>query len=403
MDIWQETLKAEDYVIRCRRHIHENPELSDREENTVAFILQELTAMGIRCENVPGGGVMGFISGAQPGKTVLLRADIDALPMQEDAKNEIQSKVCVSKVPGVAHTCGHDAHTAMLLGAARLLQDHREEIAGNIVLYFERGEEGGHGDYYMVKYLQDNRIPVDSCWAQHVRPALATGTIAVLSGAVYAGNTSYHAAIRGENALSCGIAIINSLNTARMREISPFERVTLSTNKLQYEPEGICRIGGTCRYYDLDKAGRPMRDTIHRCITETVAAYGCTTEKPVEKGGMSRGVYNHPVCCGIAQKALGAVIGKENIVDYEPTMGAESFSILSAYYPSIIAFTGTGNPDKGMTAAIHNPKFEPDEAAFKTGVAATVAYALGFLTYEKPIDFAPFAGTIDEYLEANRR
>ena len=128
MDIWRASCEAEAYVIRCRRWLHEHAELSDQEEQTVAFILAELKEAGIECVDVPRGGVMGFIYGKKPGKTVLLRADIDALPMQEDTWNAKQPKVCVSKHDGVAHTCGHDTHAAMLLCAARLLHANREHF-----------------------------------------------------------------------------------------------------------------------------------------------------------------------------------------------------------------------------------------------------------------------------------
>lgn len=403
MDIWKEALALEEYTIRCRRYIHENPELSDHEDGTVAFILQELTAMGIACEDVPGGGVMGFIEGVHPGKSVLLRADIDALPIQEAPDNMKQPKLCVSKVPGVAHMCGHDTHTAMLLSAAKILQKYREEIHGRIVLYFERGEEHGHGDYYMNKYLQENHIHVDSAWAQHVRSNLPTGTVAIIEGGAYAGNGGFGTSIVGENALACGVALVNALNTARMRNVSPYERLTLSVNKFCYGADGVCRIGGTYRYYEMDKVARPLREEVHNIITQTVAAYGCTTEKPIGKGGLTRGVINHPVCCDIARTALEGVIGAENITVTEPTMGAESFSILSAYFPSVMVFTGVGNPEKGMTAGGHNPHFDPDEAAFKTGVTAAVSYALAFLNYGGSIEFDPFVGTIDQYLESNRR
>ena len=401
MDIWQEALALEDYVIRCRRYLHENPELSDQADNTVAFILQELTAMGIACEDVPGGGVMGFIHGSKPGKSVLLRADIDALPVQESPNNLKQPKVCVSKVPGVAHMCGHDAHTAMLLGAAKILHSHRQEITGEIVLYFERGEEAGNGDYYMNKYLQDNHIHVDSAWAQHVSAKVPVGQVSVISGGAYAGTAGLGATILGENALACGVAVINSLNTARMRDMTPYERVTLSVNKLQYR-NGVCKIGGTCRYYDFYKAGVPMRKAIERIITETVKAYGCTTEKPVRSRAGNRAVMNHPVCCDIIRKALVPLIGAENVIETMPTMGAESFSVLSAYYPSVMVHTGVGNPEKGMNAGGHSPQFEPDEAGFKTGIAAAVAYAQAFLAYEKPIEFNGFVGSIDDYLKSDK-
>ena len=403
MDIWNEALAVEDYVIRCRRYLHENPELSDKEDNTVAFIIKELTAMGVSCVDVPGGGVMGFIHGGKPGKSVLLRADIDALAVQESTKNAFgMDKPVVSKIPGVSHTCGHDTHAAILLGAVKILQAHREEFAGEIVLYFERGEESGHGDYYMVKYLQDNNIHVDSAWGLHIKSFLPTGTMGLIPGGIYAGNTGFNTTIYGENALACGVAIINSLNTARMRDMNPYEKVTLSVNKLQYQ-DGVCVVGGTCRYYDFDKAGTPMRDAIARIIGETVAAYGCTTKAPVKRGGGTRGVINNETCYEIAKSAIAKVIGEDKIAAHDPTMGAESFSILSSYYPSFYASLGAGYPGKPLISNNHNPAFDPDEAAFKTGVAATIAYALEFLAYDEPIEFTPFVGNIDEYLEANRR
>ena len=403
MDIWQEALAVEDYVIQCRRFVHENPELSDQEDGTVAFIIKELTAMGVECDDVPGGGVMGYIHGAKPGKSVLLRADIDALPVQEATVNvHGEPKACVSKVPGVSHACGHDTHVAMLLGAAKILQAHQDELSGEIVLYFERGEEHGHGDYYMVKYLQDQKIHVDSAFALHIKSSLRTGTIGLISGGIYAGNTGTGVTIYGENALACGVAVINGLNTARMRDMNPYENVTLSVNLLQYR-DGVCKIGGTCRYYDWDKAGTPMREAIFRIIRETVDAYGCTTAKPVKRAGGTRGSINNEVCYEIAKSAMTKILGADNIVTHQPSMGAESFSILASYYPSFYASLGGGHPDKPLVTVGHSPLFDPDEAAFKTGVAAHVAYALEFLAYDKPIEFTPFVGTIDEYLEANRR
>lgn len=402
MNIWSEALAQEEYVISCRRYMHENPELSDQEDGTVAFILEQLRSFDVECYDVPQGGVMGFIEGSKPGKTVLLRADIDALPIQEDTMNNKQPKVCVSKVPGVSHACGHDTHAAMLLGAARILQSHRQEFAGRIVLYFERGEEHGHGDYYMPKYLQDNHIHIDGCWAMHNRVSLPTGTIALTPGGVYAGNAGFSVKILGENALACGVAVVNGLNALRTNTVTPFEHVTLSCNSFQYE-NGVCSIWGTCRYYDFNKVGVPMREAMQRIITETVAAYGCTTEKPLVRIGGSRGAINDATCYEIAKSAVTKALGAECIRRTEPSMGAESFSVLATYYPSFYAALGAGNPEKGMDANGHTPKHEPDEAAFKTGVAATVAYALEFLAYDQPIPFEPFVGTIDEYLEANRR
>lgn len=405
MDIWKEALAVEAYVIRCRRWFHENAELSDLEDDTVAYILQELKNMDIACDDVPKGGVMAYIEGGKPGKTVLLRADIDALPMQEDTWNMKQPKVCVSKRDGAAHTCGHDCHTAMLLGAAKILHEHRREFAGRIVLYFERGEEHGHGDYYMMKFLQDHNIHVDGCWAQHNRPFLPAGQIGISAGGIYSGSTAWGATIRGEKALACCVSIINSLNAARMRTVVPYEPVTLTNTKLRYGLEGmepdICQISGTCRFYNADKAGRPMKKAIRRVVESTCAAHDCQIVK-IFQSGPTRSVINDPVCTALAKTAIGNVIGQSNVVHQDPTMGGESFSVLSTYYPSVMAGVGVGNEEKGMCAAGHNPKYEPDEDALRYGVAATVAYATAFLAYDQPIPFEAFEGDIEAYMESIR-
>lgn len=183
--------------------------------------------------------------------------------------------------------------------------------------------------------------------------------------------------------------------------------MTITNTKLQYGTDRVtipntCQISGTCRFYDMDNAGKPMRDTIRNIIEETCAAYGCCLAKKLKKALINRGVINDATCCALAREALAPVIGAKNIIEHEPTMGGESFSILAAYYPSVIAFLGVGNQEKGMSAAIHHPKFEPDEDGLKTGVASTVAYALAFLAYDKPIPFHPFVGDIDAYLASNR-
>ena len=403
MDIWNASVNAEEYVVSCRRWLHEHAELSDQEEETVAFIMERLQADGIECVDVPKGGVMGFIYGAKPGKTVLLRADIDALPMQEDTMNAKFPKVCVSKNDGVAHTCGHDTHAAMLLCAARLLHAHRNEFSGKIVLYFERGEEHGNGDYYMTKYIQDNHIHIDGCWAMHNKVTIPTGKLGIFPGPTYGGSTSWGATILGENALTCAVAILNSLNTARMRTVDPYETCTFAGTKIQFgtpkvTAPGGCQIGGNCRYYDMDKAGRPMRDIIYETIKNTCAAYGCTTATPLRKGNMSWPCINNPTVAQIALDAVSGLFGKESICVHEPAMGHESFSILASYYPSVMISLGARNEEKGMTVGAHNPKHEPDEDCLKIGVASTVAFALSFLEYNEPIPFEPFRGTVDEFL-----
>ena len=138
MKVYELAKAVEPYVIEMRRYFHEHPELSNHEDKTIERLCEELDKMGISYEVVPHGGIIGYIEGAKPGKTVLLRADCDALPVQEQENNLAQKRVCCSQNPGVMHACGHDGHMAMLLGAAKILSEHKEEIHGKVILFFER-------------------------------------------------------------------------------------------------------------------------------------------------------------------------------------------------------------------------------------------------------------------------
>ena len=170
--------KYYDYMVGVRRYLHENPELTGQEYNTVKYIDGELTKMGIEHTVVENGGILGYIRGPKPGRTVLLRADCDALPVLE--KDNLKNcRVVWSKNEGVMHACGHDSHVAGLLGAAKILLDKKDEIEGTVILCFERGEEGGGNVRYIFAYMEKNNIHVDSCFGLHVGCARPTGKIAV--------------------------------------------------------------------------------------------------------------------------------------------------------------------------------------------------------------------------------
>ena len=196
---------------------------------------------------------------------------------------------------------------------------------------------------------------------------------------------------------------------AALQELADRLNVALASAEKYPNAYILCTGGGTAsKNAKVTEAGQMAQwltdrgISQERIITETVKAYGCTTEKPVRSRAGNRAVMNHPVCCDIIRKALVPLIGAENVIETTPTMGAESFSVLSAYYPSVMVHTGVGNPEKGMNAGGHSPQFEPDEAGFKTGIAAAVAYAQAFLAYEKPIEFHGFVGSIDDYLKSDK-
>lgn len=400
MDIFKEALAIEQQVIAWQEHFHVHPELSQKEDHTVSVILEHLNAIGVECVDVPDGGVLGFIHGSKPGKTVLLRADIDALDMTEAPTNERFPKKLVSKIPGVAHTCGHDAHTAMLMGAAQILKAHETELEGNVVLYFERGEEHGEGDLHLMGYIQQHNIHIDGAWGLHMRPNLPAGTIGVREGGINAAACGWFIKLEKQDGnpftmADCAMGVIHNINALRMREVSPYQSLTITPCKLQLN-EQTCVLSGSCRFNEREIVGVPFHDALQQMLTSTCAAYGYTPVR-MKISGPTRNMVNHPVAFQIATQAVGAAIGEERIVPGELSLGGESFSTLTAYYPSIMAHVGTANAEKGTTAQLHSPFFEVDPEVLKYGVAATVAYALGFLAYQEPIEFTPFVGTIKEF------
>lgn len=400
MDIMKEALAIEELVIGWQQHFHVNAELSQKEEDTVAAILAHLNNLGIDCVNVPDGGVLGFIGGKKPGKTVLLRADIDALDMDESPVNEKFPKKVLSNRPGAAHTCGHDAHTAMLMGAAQILKAHEDELEGKVVLYFERGEEHGEGDLHLMGYIQQHNIHVDGAWGLHMRPNLPSGTIGVREGGINAASCSWFVKLQKQEGnpftlSDCAVGVIHNMNTVRMRECSPYESLSITPCKVQMDGE-TCVVSGSCRFNEREKVGVPIHDVLENMLKSTCAAYGYA---PVgmKVVGPTRNMVNHPVAFRIAKDAVGAAIGEDRVVPGELSLGGESFSTLTSYYPSIMAHVGNRTPEKGMTAQLHSPFFEVDPDVLKYGVAATIAYALGFLAHKEPIEFTPFTGTIKEF------
>ncbi|HZW49665.1 MAG TPA: amidohydrolase, partial [Bacillota bacterium] len=198
MDIQKLAQEQFDYMVKHRRHLHTHPEMSGKEFETVLYIINELKALDIPYIEVENGGVLGFIKGTHPGKTVLLRADVDALPIQEPKVNLKAERTCVSQNAGVMHACGHDAHTSMLLGAAKILNQHKDEINGEVLLVFERGEEAAGNIRQIMHYMEDHKITWDGAWGLHCFQDMPTGTLGIRSGGCMAGSLVFRFKITGE-------------------------------------------------------------------------------------------------------------------------------------------------------------------------------------------------------------
>lgn len=397
---------------RHRHQLHTYPELSGYETNTIQYIVEQLRYYGIDHTVIPNGGVLASIHGEQGGKTVLLRADCDALPIQESPFNAGgQPKNWVSKNPGAAHMCGHDAHAAMLLAAGQVLQEHRGEWKGTVLLLFERGEEGAQCIYYIMEYLQKHRISIDSCWANHVVADLPVGDIAIQGGETNAAVFEFEITIQGvgghasrpdraQNPIDCFTAIASDLRGYAMGNTSPFVPIThcissvhagTATNVIP----GTLTFGGTCRFFQME-AGRSFEAYLRQTVEQCCQRYGCRAEYPRFQETYVSTVCSEPLAA-FGRNVLGEWIGKEHIIPRGRAMGAESFGILSTYYPCVTAKLGIRNEERGCTGAVHTPEFDIDEGALGYGILMYIAYAVEFLR-QMPVDseFKPYSGTIEE-------
>ena len=416
MKVYELAKEVDSYVVSMRRHFHENPELSNQEEATLARVKQELDGMGIPYEEIPYGGLLGFIEGTKPGKgkTVLLRADCDALPVKETKNNLAGPRVCCSKVDGVMHACGHDGHMAMLLGAAKILSAHKDEIAGKIILLFERSEEIGPGINYCLAYMDKHGITADTVWGVHLYNALEAGKVAINTGNTMSTAMGFNVTIHGKGGhgsrpdqanspIDCFVAIYNALQASRLTKVSPFEPLNLSVGVLNSGLQGNVipndlTFGGTIRLFNRDLVGIPYHAEFRRMVEGIAASYDCTvTFNTLSQAGFP--VYNDPTCAEFARKVIAEEVGDNaEICQVEPWMASESFSFLQQWVPGVFALIGIKNDEKGTGALHHNEYFDLDEDALKLGVTGAVTYAIKFLESDIDVSDKKFKGSTRDLL-----
>mgnify|MGYP000005405673 FL=1 len=404
-------------TVRLRRHFHENPELSCREVNTIAFLEAYLKELEIPTVNVPDGGLLGIIDSGKPGKTLLMRADTDALPIAESPENLKEKKVCLSHVPGVSHACGHDGHMAMLLTAGRILAAHKDAFSGKVVLCFERGEEESGDIQNLLPYIvKESGLTIDGCYATHVRWDLPAGKVSITPGAVMGGGCSFVIRLKGtfghgarpdlaNNPMDCFAALYQQLNEFRQRKVDPFECLTFSLGfvhsgeKYNVIPEDLT-FGGTARFFSYEKAGKPFADFLKKALAGNAEIYGCEAEIQHMPEALFE-ARNNPACARLGRKAVEEALGKDAIQDPQPWMASESFALFLQEYPGVLAFTGIANPEKGCGANHHTPEFDMDERGLMTGAAMGVAYALAFLNTDFDPEFTPNPEPVERLARRN--
>ena len=417
MEIFEEAKKNFDFMVRIRRHMHENPEVTGQEFETLKFINKELDALGIEHVEVEDGGIVGLIHGAKPGKTVLLRADMDALPIDESPKNLKKEKICVSKNKGVSHACGHDAHTAMLLAEAKILNEHKDELNGTIVLCFERGEEGGGQVKNLLPYVVETMgLHIDTCMATHVKWDVPTGTISAEPGAVFSGAYGFVIKLHGlaghgsrpdmaHSVLDCFANIYNHMNMLRMKYVSPTDVLTFSVGTVQcgtarnIVPDELT-FGGSVRTFNVEGAGVPFMEHFMEVVKKECELCQCTYEVLYMKDPLFE-CYNNPTCSQIAKEAVRKYIGDGAVTVTAPWMASESMQAYLKLWPGIITFTGIQSEEVGSGANHHTPEFDVDEKGMIYGVSAALGYVKDFLNYEGEIPFTPFEGTLQNLVNRN--
>lgn len=387
--------KAQAYapeVVRLRRHIHQHPELSYQEFKTAALVKDELTKMGLQPATVAGTGVVAEIHGKNPRKkTIALRADMDALPIQE--QNDVPYK---SANPGVMHACGHDVHTASLLGTAKILSDLRDLFEGTVRLIFQPGEEKNPGGASMMIKEGALQNPQPSCIiGQHVFPLLPAGKAGFRSGKYMASSDEIYITVIGKGGhgaapeltvdpVVIAAHLIVALQQIVSRKASPkqpsvltFGRITAagSTNIIPDKVE----IAGTFRTLNEIWREQALQE-IKKMAMQLTESMGGRCDIFISHGYPY--LENNPDLTARLRSAAEEYLGKENVAELDITMGSEDFAYYSQLIPASFYRLGTRNEARGITSYVHTPTFDIDEDALTTGIGLMAWLAVSELKSE---------------------
>ncbi len=387
-------------VIDVRRRLHRHPEIGLQLPRTQALVAESLRAIGLEPRlGESTSSVVAVIQGAHPGPTILLRGDMDGLPLQEDTGLEF-----TSEDRGTMHACGHDTHVAMLLGAARLLVERRDALAGRVLLMFQPGEEGYHGARFMLEegLLEDGPHgagSVERAVAIHISTKYPAGTIALRPGPLLASADAIKATVRGRGGhasaphlaldpIPTAAELILALQTAVTRTIDPFDPAVLTIARISGGTTnniipGTVEIEGTIRAVSA-KTRRLMSELVDRVVSGVAAAHGTTVDLEIMPG------YPVTVCDpGVTAWVRGLAVelaGEASVHDLEqPIMGAEDFSYVIERVPGMMAFLGACPPSEvpETGAQNHSNLVVFDEPSMALGVALYAFAALDFLGYQE--------------------
>jgi amidohydrolase len=365
-------------LVARRRDFHRHPELGFEEVRTAGIVAAELARLGIEVQTGIGKtGVVGLLEGAQDGPTVLVRCDMDALPIHEANATDY-----VSQSPGKMHACGHDGHTSIGLAVAQLLSAQRESMRGRVKFVFQPAEEGGKGAAAMIADgVLENPRP-DVSLGLHLWNDMPVGHIAVMPGPTMAAADIWSCEISGHGGhgaaphqtrdpIVAAAQIVSAIQTIVSRNVSPLDTAVVSVGSIHggdafnVIPPTV-RLEGTIRAFK-----RETQEMVYRRLRELCAgiANALQCEATLDIQVMTPAVSNDPDVCALVREAAISVVGTDNLRDDQRTMGSEDMARLMEDVPGCYFFVGSANADKGLNYPHHNPRFDVDEDALPIGAA----------------------------------
>lgn len=388
-----ESLRAK--LIETRRYLHQHPELSNREEKTSQYIAEKLRSFGFDEVKTQVGkyGVVGLLKGKQPGPIVAVRADMDALPIQETLDVPYKSQNA-----GVKHACGHDVHMTVQLGVAEILSKNRQLINGTIKFIFQPAEEGAPvGEVGGAKLMIDEGALANpkpsAIFGLHVMPNIQVGQIGYNVGPAMASADRIYITIRGKkvhgayphdgvDAVVVAAECITALQSIRSRRINTQDPLVITIgsihggNRFNIIADEV-KLEGTMRTLSED-ARTKAKAMIDQTLKGITSAYGATYELTIPPS-VNPVTYNDPNLVMETLPTMKRVLGEKNLIVPNPQMGAEDFSLFQQVIPGFFYFLGVGNTAKGITAMIHTPEFEADEESLVIGTKVMSNVLLDYL------------------------
>lgn len=373
--------------------MHEYPELSGEEYETTKFLKNEVNKLGLPIVEVGGTGFYAILDTERPGKTIGLRTDIDALPIEETPSNLKNKRICRSKREGIFHACGHDGHMATVLAAMNILYHYKDKLNGRIIFIFEEGEETGCGIDKMIKALEKENI--DAIYGNHLAAFLETGKVAIKDGPIMAGSAVVDFTVRGRGGhgsrpdlsispIFAATNIINGLASAWANRIDVTKTVTLGLGTIHggtaanVIPDNV-RVTGTLRFFDIDE-GRKAIELVKKVGRLTAEAHECQfIENEIYL--QNHTVDNDKFLADLALDQISEIM-PTRVVNDVTWFASETFSEYDKVAKTLFTFVGTKNDKLGSGAEHHNEYFDIDEDSLNIAVIAMVKFTLAFLDYD---------------------